>query len=324
MNPHPTTIPQPTLENAWRALTLLKHHLEVREERGQKHVWLGEEARVVLRRFLKAKVQPPAVAERVEAMKQAAEEAKPITGPISMKDELLRLTSEEPVSNSANHAEIATMPTLPSEERERRLAAVRARAEVSPEARELKTLRDTMVFATGSCMADLVFVGEAPGEQEELAGEPFVGPAGQLLTKMIVAMGLERPNVYISNICKFRPSLPGQSTTNRKPTAAEMKSCLPYVQEEMEIIQPKVIVALGATAAEGLLGLSAVAVSRLRTQDHLWRGIPVVVTYHPSYLLRNEALSEKRKCWEDLMKAMTLLGMPISPKQSGYFLPKSV
>jgi uracil-DNA glycosylase len=322
MNPDPTTIPQPSLENAWRALAALKHHLEVRLDRGDKSVWLGEEARVVLRRFLKAKAQAPAVVERVEAMKQAAEEAKPVEGALTMKEELLRLTSET-ADVTAKPVEITEISALPAQERETRLAALRARAEVSPEARALQTLRETMVFAEGNSQADLVFVGEAPGEQEERLGRPFVGPAGDLLAKMIQAMGLQRSDVYISNICKFRPSLPNQKSANRKPTALEMKSCLPYVMEEMEIIQPKVIVALGATAAEGLLGMSAVAVSRVRLEDHIWRGIPVVVTYHPSYLLRNEALSEKRKCWEDLLKAMRLLGMPISDKQNGYFLPKS-
>jgi uracil-DNA glycosylase len=315
--------PGPTVEHAWLALGVLREHLKVRLANGQDAVWLGEQARGVLNRFHKAKVavKSEAVVERVAAMKQAAEEAKPMEGDLTMKDELLRLTSGG--ESAENQISIPQMPDLTLEQKNARLTALRAKAEVSPQARALQTLRDKMVFATGSSQAKLVFVGEAPGAQEEAEGEPFVGPAGQLLTKMIVAMGLKREDVYISNICKFRPSIPGQGTQNRKPTAEEMRSCLPYVQEEMEIIKPSVIVALGATAAEGLLGLSSVAVSRLRVQEHTWRGVPVVVTFHPSYLLRNGALSEKRKAWEDLLKVMKLLAMPISEKQQGFFLPKA-
>lgn len=164
-----------------------------------------------------------------------------------------------------------------------------------------------------------MFVGEAPGGEEERQREPFVGPAGQLLTKIIGAMGLQRTEVYISNICKFRPALPNQRESNRKPTAQEMAACLPFVMAEIEIIQPKVIVALGATAMEGLLQWEKAAVSRNRGKFHDFNGIPLAVTYHPSYLLHNQELTERRKVWEDMMMVMERLGMPISDKQRGFF-----
>lgn len=163
-----------------------------------------------------------------------------------------------------------------------------------------------------------MIVGEAPGHEEERQGAPFVGPAGQLLTKIIRAMGLERESVYISNIVKYRPAMPNQGTRNRKPEAAEMQACLPYILAEIDVVQPKVIVAAGATAAEGLTGDST-SVGRLRGRVRSWNGIPFVVTYHPSYLLRNEALSERRKVWEDMMLVMELLELPISEKQRGFF-----
>src|SRR2546427_8348314 len=164
-----------------------------------------------------------------------------------------------------------------------------------------------------------MFVGEAPGADEDLQGEPFVGKAGQLLTKIIQAMGLSRESVYIANILKCRPDTPGQSAGNRKPTPEEMQTCIPYLHEQIDLIQPKVIVALGATAVEGLLG-KTVGITRLRGQWQTYRGTPLMPTYHPAYLLRNQALSEKRKIWEDMLAVMERLGMPISERQRGFFL----
>ena len=183
----------------------------------------------------------------------------------------------------------------------------------------LDTLLNTMVFSVGHVDAEIMFVGEAPGYEEEQQREPFVGPAGQLLTKIIGVMGLQRESVYISNICKFRPLVgPDQGTRNRKPTAEEMQACLPYIMAEIEIVQPKVIVALGATGAEGLTGRQE-PVGRARGKVRSWNGLPFVVTYHPSYLLRNTDLSERRKVWEDLLLVMEELKMPISEKQRQFF-----
>ena len=182
----------------------------------------------------------------------------------------------------------------------------------------LASSRTTVVFGVGNIDSPLMFVGEAPGADEDAQGEPFVGAAGQLLTKIITAMGVSRAEVYIANILKCRPDTPGESSGNRKPTPAEMATCIPYLHEQIDLIKPKAIVALGATAVEGLLG-KTLGISKLRGNWQTYRGIPLMPTYHPAYLLRNQAMSEKRKVWEDMLQVMEKLEMTITPKQRGFF-----
>jgi DNA polymerase len=180
-----------------------------------------------------------------------------------------------------------------------------------------------MVFATGDPHSPLMFVGEAPGAEEERRGEPFVGPAGQLLNKIIQAMGLERRRVYISNIVKFRPAIPGRSQgeKNRKPEPAEMAAGRPHLLREIEIVHPRIIVALGGSALEGLFG-EPCAITRARGTLRDFNGVPVMPTFHPSYLLRNPDPSERRKLWEDMLAVMTLLGLPITETQRRFFQPE--
>jgi len=183
----------------------------------------------------------------------------------------------------------------------------------------LAASRKNVVFGVGNIDARLMFIGEAPGADEDVQGEPFVGKAGQLLTKIIEAMGLSRDSVYIANILKCRPDTPGETSGNRKPTPEEMQTCIPYLHEQIDLIQPKVIVALGGTAVEGLLGKTA-GITRLRGNWQTYRGIPLMPTYHPSYLLRNQAPTEKRRVWEDMLQVMAKLEMPISERQRRFFL----
>ena len=198
-------------------------------------------------------------------------------------------------------------------------AELRERAMVCVKCPQLAASRRNVVFGVGNINAEIMFIGEAPGADEDEQAEPFVGKAGQLLTKIIQTMGLQRGDVYIGNILKCRPDTPGQTAGNRKPTADEMNTCIPYLHEQIDLIQPRVIVALGATAVEGLLG-KTVGITRLRGQWRTYRGIPLMPTYHPAYLLRNQALSEKRKVWEDVLQVMEKLGMPISERQRRFFL----
>jgi DNA polymerase len=166
--------------------------------------------------------------------------------------------------------------------------------------------RTQTVFARGTGSSGLCFVGEGPGADEDAQGLPFVGKAGQLLDKMIDAMGLGRDEVYVCNIVKCRPP------QNRKPEADEMSACRPYLMEQLELVDPKVIVALGATAVEGLLGLTG-GITRLRGTWRLYRGrVAVMPTFHPAYLLRNPAA--KREVWSDLQLVMTQLGRPLPGK----------
>lgn len=227
-----------------------------------------------------------------------------------------------PASGSAPTSAAPAAPAASSEPEmsvEEKLDYLRRRAADWKPARQLGTLRETMVFAVGNPRARIMLVGEAPGYEEERQGEPFVGPAGQLLTKILGAMGLQRSEVYISNVCKFRPSMgENQGTANRAPSPEELSACKPLIMAEIRAIAPACIVCLGGSSAKGLLGVQQ-GVNALRGRWMECQGIPVRVTYHPSYLLRNEAISARRALWEDMLAVMEHLQMPITEKQRGYF-----
>jgi uracil-DNA glycosylase len=219
-------------------------------------------------------------------------------------------------------APVASRPgTLPAsaQSKESAMAELQERALICRLCPHLAATRKQVVFGVGDIHSPLMFVGEAPGADEDQQGEPFVGKAGQLLTRIIQTMGLNRNTVYIANILKCRPDTPAQKSGNRKPTPEEMKTCLPYLLAQIDIIQPKVLVALGATAMEGLLGRT-IGISRLRGQWLRFRDIPLMPTYHPAYLLRNQSLAMKREVWEDMLQVLERLGLPISEKQRGFFL----
>lgn len=210
--------------------------------------------------------------------------------------------SPAPSSRPALRVPVPEIPADP----QRRLARL---VELSQSIRDcqrcvLHAQRTQTVFARGNPQAELCFVGEGPGADEDLQGFPFVGKAGQLLDRMIAAMGFDREEVYVCNIVKCRP--PG----NRKPLPEEMAACEPYLTEQLALVGPKVIVALGATAAEGLLGQLPGGITRTRGQWRLYnRTIPVMPTFHPAYLLRNP--SAKRLVWEDLKAVAERLGRPV-------------
>jgi len=176
-----------------------------------------------------------------------------------------------------------------------------------------------VVFGVGNIDADIFFCGEAPGAEEEVQGEPFVGPAGQLLTKIIEAMGLNRSDVYIGNIMNWRPEMP-TAYGNRPPTGEEFLYCLPYLRAQLSVVKPKVIVALGATAVSGLLGPDKDRrMGAVRGQWFSFEGVPLLITYHPSYVLRNGSLRTKRLVWEDMLQVMERSGLSISEKQRDFF-----
>ena len=199
------------------------------------------------------------------------------------------------------------------------LAPIRERVRICTKCPHLASSRTQTVFGVGNPDAELMFIGEAPGADEDKQGEPFVGRAGQLLTRIIETMGYTRGEVYIANILKCRPDTPPGSFGNRTPTPLEMQTCRPYLVEQIEIIQPKVLVALGAVAVEGLLG-SRGTMRELRGRWHSYSGMPLMITYHPAYLLRNQTPSEKRKVWEDMLQVLERLERPITERQRNYFL----
>jgi DNA polymerase len=198
------------------------------------------------------------------------------------------------------------------------IAALRDRAMVCVKCPNLASSRKNVVWGVGDIHSPLMFVGEAPGADEDEQGEPFVGRAGQLLSKIIEAMGFTRETVYIANILKCRPDTPGQSAGNRPPTPEEIQRCLPYLNAQIDLIQPKAIVALGATAVAGLFGKSA-PISKIRGTFMTFRGIPVMPTFHPSYLLRPNGFAAKPLVWQDMLSVLEKLGKAISEKQRGYF-----
>jgi len=210
----------------------------------------------------------------------------------------------------------------PSADREQRMAALREEVLVCIKCAHLAAFRHTVVFGVGNPSADLMFVGEAPGADEDLQGEPFVGRAGELLTRIIETMGFQRGDVYIANVLKCRPDMPKGSSGNRQPTPEEMQTCLPYLRAQIDIIKPKVMVALGGVAMRGLFGTSE-PMKLLRGRWHSFGNIPVMATFHPSYLLRNQALTEKRKVWEDMLQVLERLQVPITQRQRNFFLSKA-
>ena len=234
-----------------------------------------------------------------------------------------KISTPAPVKPVASAAPIApAAAVLPRPSKETAMQEIRERALACCKCPHLASSRRNVVFGVGDIHSPVMFVGEAPGADEDVQGEPFVGAAGQLLTKIIKAMGFTRESVYIANVLKCRPDTPGQTSGNRKPTSEEMKTCLPYLLAQIDVIRPKVMVALGATAIEGLLG-RAEPVGKLRGKFLEFREIPLMPTFHPSYLLRNQAQSEKRKVWEDMLQVLERLDAPISEKQRGFFLPTS-
>ena len=266
-------------------------HLEDLKSRGVKHITVSKET-------LRALAQPP---QKISA---------PISTPMPKPTEL----------SLDAHGETQSQVASPKSQMEKSaaFAELQKRALSCVKCPHLVKSRTQVVFGVGNPEAELMFVGEAPGADEDEQGEPFVGRAGQLLTKIIQATGLSRADVYIANILKCRPDTPGQSAGNRKPTPDEMATCIPYLHEQIDLIKPKVLVALGATAVEGLLG-KTLGITKLRGNWQTYRGMPLMPTYHPEYLLRNQAMSEKRKVWEDMLAVMEKLEMPISEKQRNYF-----
>jgi len=294
-------------------------HLEELKGRGVRFVSVAPETLSALAnskvRRLGFSAQKPAGA------KPEIKGPKPEIGKAATKSIALAPPAEQPLALDLPGEKISrpTAPALSPEAKAAAFADLRQRAMACVKCSHLASARKNVVFGVGDINAQLMFVGEAPGADEDIQGEPFVGKAGQLLTKIIETMGLRRESVYIANILKCRPDTPSQASGNRKPTPEEMQTCIPFLHEQIDLIQPTVLVALGGTAVEGLLG-KTVGIMKLRGNWQTYRGIPLMPTYHPAYVLRNQALIEKRRVWEDMMMVMEKLGMPISEKQRKFFM----
>ncbi len=290
-------------------------YLRELEGRGEKYISVDDDARKILREFyLRARNGTVASASAVSPNKAAG--VKPVAAKTA---DVAGLSAETPHVETQQHdAAAADGLQASGSSAKEKIASLKRQVAKWPAVLALADLRKTMVFSVGNPEADIMLVGESPGYDEERLGEPFVGKAGQKLDGILKAMGVERNNTYITNILKFRPAMPNQTTNNRQPTSEELAAFMPFIQEEIKVVAPKVIIALGGTAAQALLA-SEESLVNMRGEFHDCDGVPLRVTYHPSYILHNEATSEKRKIWEDMLAVMDLLQMPVSEKQRGYF-----
>tara|TARA_E500000178_G_scaffold149228_1_gene148862 strand:- start:17 stop:883 length:867 start_codon:yes stop_codon:yes gene_type:complete len=260
----------------------------------------------------------------------------------STLEQMIQASADRPATKSkqATVGDLSSVPTQPVDAKKKNPfpAAPVLQLPEGSQSEQMQWLRQTVldcstcrehsgatgkvVFGEGSVEADLFFCGDAPGEDEARSGRPFVDKAGELLEKIISAMGLPRDQVYMANIMKWRPEH-DKPFGNRSPTAEEMSFCLPYLQAQIKIVQPKVLIALGNTAISGLLGPDpARRMGAIRGTWQTLEGTPLMATYHPSYLLRRDDSATKRQVWEDMLEVMEKVGLPISQRQRAYFLPK--
>jgi DNA polymerase len=307
------------------ALTALTDDLRRLKTAGVKTVSVSDESVAVLRKVIAARnsgMPKPAAGKSEPVLPRAV--PKPYEPPPPVIRSPVAL-----VKTPAPSTPIPAPPTvvLPAGDKPARWDALLALVQNDPVCRAHVRPGKKVVLGVGNVDAKIMFVGEAPGAEEEIQGEPFVGPAGQLLNKMIQGMGLKRSDVYIGNIMNWRPELPvtggGEQFGNRPPTEEEMRYCLPYLRAQIEVVAPDLLVALGSTAAQGLLGWGSFkALGDIRGRWGEFAGKPLMVTYHPSYILRNQSNRSKRMIWEDLLKVMERAALPISEKQRGFFLDK--
>jgi DNA polymerase len=225
-----------------------------------------------------------------------------VVPPSSLVPHPSSLSAELPLLASLEEPAVAPARGLSLDERRTALRVLAEEVKGCTLCAELCSTRTQIVFGDGQPGVELCFIGEAPGADEDAQGIPFVGPAGQMLNRIITGCGLRRDEVYICNILRCRP--PG----NRTPLPNEANNCRPFLERQLELVQPKFICALGACAAQNLLQ-TTMSVGKMRGRFLDYKGVPVLVTYHPSYLLRYP--EEKRKVWEDMKLLLTRMGKPI-------------
>ncbi len=233
-----------------------------------------------------------------EAMGLSSVQVRPVqaASQVSQQEPVISTLFAEPQKPAADGAEFSPA------EKQAQLAAMDAQEVRGCTKCRLCETRTQTVFGEGDANAKIFFIGEGPGENEDLTGRPFVGRAGQLLDKMIVAMGLKREQVYIANIVKCRPP------QNRVPAPDEVATCTPYLERQLGIIRPRVIVTLGRPATAYMLNDPKLTMGRARGHWHQWRGIKLMPTFHPSYVLRSYTPETRRAVWSDLQQVMQEIG----------------
>ena len=301
----------------YAVLQLLQAHLEGRLRAGESRLWLQAEAARSLRELVRMELRPRAAEEWTRAEEA---EHRLCEAPVELAvAELPGVKAAELESGAAEHPQRLVLPEPTQavkrtvEEKEAALAGLRERAR--------RALGGRMVGGGGAVEAPLVLVGDAPGAHEEEEGRPLAGPPGQLLGKILQAMGLSRDQVYVTTVYPCRPSAePGE---DRAPTLEEMAQGAAFVREEIALVGPRVVVALGEWAGQGLAGAAA-----QRGQFVEWEGIALMTTLHPAELLEKEregaaaVMAAKARLWQDLLQVMERAGLPISERQRGYFPAK--
>ena len=287
---------------------------------GESSVLLNDESLAILRK-MGAQLNLSEPLEEIEEVKFASEsDATTVV-------EEMKTPAKKRIRVAKANTDLSMKPipaptpfSLPEGSKQQRWEFLRDKVLADPVCNEHKHEGKQLVVGVGNLDAKIFFCGEAPGADEETQGLPFVGKAGQLLTRIIGAMGLSRDDVYIGNIMNWRPECP---KGNRPPTSEEMNYCLPYLKAQIEIVKPQVVVALGKTAVNGLLGEDPKrTMAAIRGKWHSYAGTDLMITYHPSFLLQYASNQMKRYVWEDMMAVMERVGIPISEKQKGYFLQK--
>jgi uracil-DNA glycosylase len=251
--------------------------------------------------------------QHLESLRQAGVEWLPVGAPLPLADTnppLAPLAAAQTSRFAEAGPAPAPPPTLPVEQRRLELKVLAAEVAGCTRCSELLATRTQTVFADGQPDVEVCFIGEAPGADEDAQGKPFVGAAGQLLNRIIAACGMKREEVYICNIIKCRP--PG----NRTPKPEEVLNCRGFLARQLELVRPKFICALGSCAAQSLLNTTQ-SLGRLRGRFHDYNGVPVLVTYHPAYLLPHRSPEKKRDVWEDMKLLMRRMGREIPPSKTG-------
>jgi len=302
----------PNMHPKQQAVRMLIEHLTLKRSLGQQESKLSTEARKVLRHWLQNKGAAPSsslpsskntTATTNNQLEEKPSSPSPQAIQSSPRETILKLTPPKGADPAS------------------KIEDLKSQLEQSDILDELPNLRDTLVFSYGDPNSNLMIIDAAPGMEEEKIAQPFAGKSGELLDKIIETMGLSRDELYLSTILKYRPSMPSTTSTEnktRKPSKEEMAAFAPIIHAEIEAISPQAIIALGADAAEGLLGEIG-SVGRARRGWHQFANIPVKVTYHPSYLDYNKSKSERRKVWVDMLEVMEKLELPISEKQRNFF-----
>jgi len=298
----------------------LVDYLKQQSDKGVSHVYLSQAARDAVRSAIKTQKQTP----------QLTQPSQPVSSPPAEQHSSSRVSN--PASQTHNRVVVQPTPpqkiiapdsvtiSLSSGNTSDQYLTLKELAQSWAPALSLQTMHNRLVFGTGNPNADLMIIGDAPTFDDEIAEAPFYGKSGQKLDQILKAMTLQRDNLYLTNLCKFRPKKPHQTTDLRNPTSQELASWMPILQKEIEIVKPKCLLVLGAIATQALLQKDLSEVTKLRGTWQQFSGVPLLPSYHPVYLLRNaNNKSAKRKMWEDMLALMEHLVIPISDKQRTFF-----